>query len=66
MTEARKRSFYLTDVPLDEAYRRFWDALDRDALEVYVPGWFKDLAANKAQNVQQFLSGTAEWVRTHK
>jgi short-subunit dehydrogenase len=42
-----------------------WDALDRDALEVYVPGWFKDLAANKAQDVQKFLAGTAEWVRTN-
>ena len=40
-----------------------WDALDRDALEVYVPSWFKDLAANKAQDVQKFLSGTAEWIR---
>jgi len=26
---AEKRSFYLMDIPLDEAYRRFWDALDR-------------------------------------
>ena len=26
---AQKRSFYLMDIPLDEAYRRFWDALDR-------------------------------------
>ena len=43
-----------------------FDALDRDALEVYVPGWFADLAANKAQDVQKFLGGTAEWVRTHK
>src|SRR6266545_556703 len=24
----KKRSFYLTDIPLDEAYQRFWDALD--------------------------------------
>ena len=43
-----------------------WDALDRDALEVYVPGWFKDLAARKAQDVQQFLSGTAEWIRSRQ
>jgi NAD(P)-dependent dehydrogenase (short-subunit alcohol dehydrogenase family) len=42
-----------------------WDALDRVALEVYVPAWFKDLAANKAQDVQTFLTGTAEWVRTN-
>jgi short-subunit dehydrogenase len=43
-----------------------WDALEQDALEVYVPGWFKDLAARKAQDVQQFLSGTAQWVRSRQ
>jgi NAD(P)-dependent dehydrogenase (short-subunit alcohol dehydrogenase family) len=53
-------------IPVSELVDGVWDALDRDALEVYVPGWFKDLAANKAQDVQKFLSGTAEWVRTHQ
>jgi short-subunit dehydrogenase len=53
-------------IPVSELVDGVWDALDRDALEVYVPGWFKDLAANKAQDVQKFLSGTAEWVRSHK
>jgi short-subunit dehydrogenase len=53
-------------IPVSELVDGVWDALERDALEVYVPAWFKDLAANKAQDVQTFLAGTAEWVRTHK
>jgi short-subunit dehydrogenase len=53
-------------IPVGELVDGVWDALDRDALEVYVPGWFKDLSASKAQDVQKFLAGTAEWVRTHK
>jgi short-subunit dehydrogenase len=52
-------------IPVSELVDGVWDALDRDALEVYVPAWFKDLAANKAQDVQKFLSGTAEWVRSN-
>jgi short-subunit dehydrogenase len=52
-------------IPVSELVDGVWDALDRDALEVYVPAWFKDLAANKAQDVQKFLAGTAEWVRTN-
>jgi short-subunit dehydrogenase len=53
-------------IPVEELVDGVWDALGRDALEVYVPAWFKDLAANKAQDVQQFLSGTAQWVRSRR
>src|SRR5438034_1419405 len=35
---AQKRSFYLTDIPLDEAYRRLWDALDRVGAGRPLPG----------------------------
>ena len=52
-------------IPVSELVDGVWDALGRDALEVYIPAWFKDLVANKAQDVQKFLSGTAEWVRTN-
>jgi NAD(P)-dependent dehydrogenase (short-subunit alcohol dehydrogenase family) len=52
-------------ITVDEMVDGIIDALDRDALEVYVPGWFKDLVTNKVADPQQFLSGTAEWVRTH-
>jgi short-subunit dehydrogenase len=53
-------------IPVGELVDGVWDALETGALEVYVPSWFKDLVANKAKDPQQFLSGTAEWVRTHK
>lgn len=39
------------------------DAVRRDALEVYIPEWFKDIAAGKAANVEGFLAGSAAWVR---
>jgi len=39
------------------------DALDRDALEVYVPEFFKEFAVGKAANIDGFLAGTAEFVR---
>jgi NAD(P)-dependent dehydrogenase (short-subunit alcohol dehydrogenase family) len=52
-------------ITVDEMVDGIIDALDRDALEVYVPAWFKDLVASKAADPQQFLSGTADWVRSH-
>jgi short-subunit dehydrogenase len=39
------------------------DALDRGTSQVYVPGWFADIAAGKAGNVDGFLAGAAEYVR---
>jgi len=39
------------------------DALDHDVPEVYVPAWFKDIAAGKVGNIAGFLAGTADWVR---
>ena len=35
---AHKRNVYLTDIPLDEAYRRFWEALERVAAGGPLPG----------------------------
>src|SRR5438309_4630159 len=34
----KQRSFYLTDIPLVEAYQRFWDALDRAGGGGRLPG----------------------------
>lgn len=42
------------------------DGLDRGAAEVYVPEWFKGIVADKAKDVDAFLKGTAEWVRSHQ
>ncbi len=39
------------------------DAIRDDALEVYVPAWYKDFAVGKAGNIERFLAGTAEWVQ---
>ena len=39
------------------------DALDRDAVEVYAPEFFKEFAVAKATNIEGFLAGSAEFVR---
>ncbi|MFZ6005926.1 MAG: SDR family NAD(P)-dependent oxidoreductase [Actinomycetota bacterium] len=53
-------------IPVDELVDGVMDALDSGASEVYVPAWFKDIAAGKAANIDGFLAGTAEWVRAHR
>jgi NAD(P)-dependent dehydrogenase (short-subunit alcohol dehydrogenase family) len=50
-------------ITVGELVNATFDALDRGALEVYVPEYFKELAAGKANNVEGFVSGTAEYVR---
>jgi short-subunit dehydrogenase len=49
-------------IPVDELVEAVFDALDRDAAQVYVPGWFGDVAAQKANDVGAFLAGTADFV----
>lgn len=51
-------------ITVDELVDGVMGALDREAAEVYVPAWFKDIAAGKAANVERFLAGTADWVRS--
>lgn len=53
-------------IPVSELVDGVMDALDRDAAEVYVPTWFKDIAASKAADIDGFLAGTASWVRSHQ
>jgi short-subunit dehydrogenase len=52
-------------ITVDEMVRAILDALDRDALEVYAPAYFKDLAVRKAANTEEFLAGAAEFAREH-
>jgi short-subunit dehydrogenase len=55
------------DVPaisVDEATEVIVEALARGSLEVYVPGWFRDIARTKAEDVEQFLTGVAAYVRS--
>ncbi|MGA3149891.1 MAG: SDR family oxidoreductase [Acidimicrobiales bacterium] len=49
-------------VPVSELVNGVFDALDSGAVQVYVPGYFADLASGKAGNVQGFLSGTAKYI----
>ena len=50
-------------IPVDEAVAAILAGLAADAAQVYVPAWFGDVASSKAANVEQFLAGTAEYVR---
>ena len=53
-------------ITVDECVGMILDALDRDALEVYTPANFKDYAVGKANDIEGFLAGTAEFVRQQK
>jgi short-subunit dehydrogenase len=50
-------------IPVAEAVAAILEGLASDAAQVYVPAWFGDVASSKAANVEQFLAGTAEYVR---
>ena len=50
-------------ISTDELVAGVLDALARDASQVYVPGWFADVVAGKAGNLEGFLAGAAEYVR---
>ncbi|HLH28660.1 MAG TPA: SDR family oxidoreductase [Acidimicrobiales bacterium] len=49
-------------IPVEELVAGVFDALERDARQVYVPGWFADLAAGKAKDVEGFMAGAAAYV----
>jgi short-subunit dehydrogenase len=50
-------------IPVDELVGAVLDALQHDAIEVYVPAYFKDFATGKANNLEAFLAGAAEFTR---
>ncbi len=52
-------------IPVSELVAGVFEALDSDAVQVYVPGYFGDLASSKAADVAGFLSGTAAYVASH-
>jgi short-subunit dehydrogenase len=49
-------------VPVSELVDGVFDALDRGAVQVYVPEYFAEFASGKAGNVERFLSGTAKYI----
>lgn len=50
-------------IPVGEMVDGMIEAIVGDANEVYVPAWFKEIAAGKAANLEGFLAGAAEFVR---
>ncbi len=50
-------------ISVDEAVGAIMSGIAADALAVYVPGYFAEFAAGKAQNLEGFLAGAAEFVR---
>jgi NAD(P)-dependent dehydrogenase (short-subunit alcohol dehydrogenase family) len=51
-------------LPVSDAVAAIRAGLDNDQMQVFVPEWFADVAKSKAQDVQGFLQGTAEYVRS--
>ncbi len=52
----------MVPIPVAELVEGVFEALDQGVIQVYVPGWFADLASGKAANVEGFVSGAAEFV----
>ncbi len=53
----------VTPVTVDELADAVMGAIAADARELYLPAFFKDLAAGKAADVPRFLEGSAAFVR---
>jgi short-subunit dehydrogenase len=51
-------------VPVSEVVDAVIDALDRDALQVFVPEWFGSLVPQKAADPEGFLAGMAQYVQS--
>lgn len=56
----------VTPVPVAELVDGVFSALAEDAVQVYVPGFFADLAKGKAGDVPGFLAGAAAFVASKK
>ena len=50
-------------ITVDEMVDAILEGIDNDAVEVYAPQWFKDIAVGKAQNTKGFIEGAANWLR---
>jgi NAD(P)-dependent dehydrogenase (short-subunit alcohol dehydrogenase family) len=53
-------------ITVDEAVSAILAGLAAGNSQVYVPDWFAGLASGKAGNVEGFLAGTAEYVRSQR
>ena len=52
----------VTPIPVSELVAAVFDALERGGSQVYVPGWFGDVFARKAQDPDAYLSGVADFM----
>jgi short-subunit dehydrogenase len=48
-------------ITVEQCVNEVLDALQRDAVEVYTPAYFKDFAVGKANDIPTFLEGTAQY-----
>jgi short-subunit dehydrogenase len=53
-------------ITVGELVEETFAALDRDALEAYIPAYFKEFVTGKANNVEGFVAGTAEYLRQQR
>ena len=56
----------ISPITVEELVEGVMRAIAADAREVYVPGWFKELATNKAADVEAFMTGAAAWLRSQR
>ena len=52
----------VTPIPVAELVSAVFDALERRASQVYVPEWFLEVAAAKAQDLDTYLAGAADFI----
>ncbi len=53
-------------ITVDEMVDAIIDGINTDAVEVYAPLWFNDVAISKAQDPKGFMEGAATWLRQNK
>jgi len=52
----------VTPIPVRELVAAVFDAFERGVSQVYVPAWFHDLTGAKAQDLDAYLSGVADFM----
>ena len=60
---------FTADVPaitVEEAAGTILEGIAAGSLAIYVPGYFAEFAANKAQDVNAFLAGTAAYLASRE
>lgn len=53
----------LEPLPVETMYEAIKQQLEDDEFEIYVPDWFKDIAANRYGNLGPFIEGSKQYTR---